>query len=93
MLRCLSRYRNASLSIFVEPGEVLNKDPELEGYLLRDSPGSFEVVTVKVVVKAPEAPPVHKMMEREEALRKLSERHPGGAMSRRTNPGIVAPKE
>lgn len=94
MLRCISRYRNASLGLYVEPGEVLRTlTPEQEDYLLRDSPGSFERVTERVAAKAPEAPPVHRMVEREKATRKGSERGHGSVMTRQNMPGLTAPKE
>ena len=93
MLRCLSRYRNAALKIYVEPGEILKEiSPELEAQLLRDSPGSFEVYEPKAKAKALDAPPQDRMMRREEATRKESERGRGQVMHRGYMEGLVRPK-
>ncbi len=81
MLRCTSRYRNASLGIFVEPGEVLRElTPDLHDYLLRDSPGSFEPFiddegrrATRAELLADDAPSARQMAERERQARETSE--------------------
>lgn len=107
-LRCTSRYRGAYAGrvYHVEPGELLTTlDADEEAFLLRDSPGSFEsydppapTAAAKAAAKAspPDAPPAHRMVERERAARKESERtggvatgaDGGGAMSRTDHPGL-----
>lgn len=84
MLRCVSRYRSQGLGLFLEPGEVVhNCTPDLEALLLRDSPGSFEVVA------AAEPPPEPKPAEREKAARAKSERGGGAAMTKADHPGLA----
>lgn len=93
MLRCVSRYRNAQLAIFVEPGEVLSGiSAEIEAQLLRDSPGSFEVLTDTDATAALDAPPRDKMLRRESTARKASERDAGEVMSEHNMPGLVPPR-
>ncbi len=88
-LRCVGRYRNLALALYVEPGEVLRDlDPETEALLLRDSPGSF-VVVGEVKARALAAPPRDKMLRREEAARKESERGREEPMTRRDQAAIV----
>lgn len=90
MLRCISRYRNAALKLYVEPGEVLTElTAEQEAHLLRDSPGSFERVAERPSAKALDAPPQDKMLERESAHRKDGERRPGKPMGREDHPGLL----
>lgn len=96
MLRCRSRYRNVALRLNLEPGELVRDlDEDMEAFLLRDSPGSFERVTQTLLAAPgtlPDAPPAHRMVEREAAVRKRSERKPGPVMSRADHPGLVRPK-
>lgn len=92
MLRCIATYRNITLGIYVEPGEVLRDlTPEQEEHLLRDSPGSFEEVASREV-KALDTPPRHKMIEREQAARKDSERIALEPMTGKDHRGTVFPK-
>lgn len=98
MLRCVSSYRNAALGLFLDPGVVLRDlTPEQEAFLLRDSPGSFvayEEATVPIEgPRPPDAPPQHTMLERERAVRKVSERGRGEVMTRATHSALVRPKE
>ncbi len=94
MLKCIARYRNASLRLFVEPGEVLaDLSPEQEELLLRDAPGCFERTKPGAKGKGLEAPPRDKMMDRERAVRKESERAPAAVMTAADHPGLVPPKE
>ena len=90
MLKCLSRYRNAVLGIFAEPGEVLRDlYPGLEEFLLRDSPGSFRQVKTS---KAVDAPDKDKLMARENVTREASETELGPIMTRENMPGLLRPK-
>lgn len=87
MLRCVARYRNVALDLFVEPGEVLrNLSPETEAFLLRDAPGCFVAASVD---KGLDAPPRHKMVTREQTTRKQAERGHGPTMTRQTMPGLT----
>lgn len=89
MLRCISRYRNEATRLNVEPGELIRDlSEDAEALLLRDSPGSFELVAE---AKGLDAPPVHRMVEREVAMRKESERRPGELITRETF-GAVRPR-
>ena len=104
MLRCRSRYSNGHL--VVHPGELLRDlDVEAEALLLRDSPGSWEVVddgqgeeegreaeAEEGEAKGLDAPPVHRMMEREQVRRKRTERGAGPVMSRADHPGLIRPR-
>ncbi len=99
MLRCISRYRNASLGIFVEPGEVLRElTPDEEQYLLRDSPGSFEPYTedegrtgTRAELLANDAPSAQQMAERERAERTSSEHGRVEVMTKAFSAGADAP--
>lgn len=96
MLRCISRYRNAELGLFAEPGEILRDLSEAdEAFLLRDSPGSFEVYDEpkRPTKRALDAPPAHRMIERERVARKASERAPGEVMTRETHSALVRQEE
>lgn len=90
MLKCLIRYRNAALPLYVGVGEVLRDlDPDLEAWLQRDAPGAFAVLKTS---KAVEAPPADRMVKRERAIRKGSETEPGEVMTRDNMRGLVRPK-
>ena len=61
MLRCVTRYRNHALDVYAEPGDLLRDlSPDLEQQLLRDSPGSWELVEAAAL----DEPPEHRMMTR-----------------------------
>lgn len=103
-LRCVSRYRNHGLPwaqpvLHVHPGEVLAAlTPAQEEYLLRDAPGCFEQLDVADVADASEAlgagydtPPADKMVRRERASRKTSERASGPVMGSADHPALVRP--
>ena len=90
MLKCVSKYRNVALRLYVEPGDLIRDlSDDMEALLLRDSPGSFERV---IESKGLDTPPSHRMVTREQVERKSSERGPGPVMTRADHPGLVRPK-
>lgn len=83
LLRATRRYRSAGY--YLEPGEVVEVDETEAARLERDSPGTF--TRANRHSRAVDAPPVHRMVQREQATRK--DRGGGEPMTRANARGVV----